>query len=152
MTQTAGSTVEALAVRNCITKGAFAELRGACVRQGGPLTGEFLDLEGEIDNFALQFENRITNASVIIRMGKHAGLGEQLALIEKKATALREGAFDRLSGSAGTAPPRRSGAAVPGSFATVEAEALIGAPAPPISEPEPRRSLLRYWFGWRAAG
>ncbi len=37
--------------RECITKGAFAELRAACVRRGGPLTGEFLDLEREIDSF-----------------------------------------------------------------------------------------------------
>jgi hypothetical protein len=26
----------------------------------------------------------------------------------------------------------------------------LDAPAP--AEPEPRRSLLRYWFGWKAAG
>ena len=26
----------------------------------------------------------------------------------------------------------------------------LGAPVP--AEPEPRRSLLRWWFGWRAAG
>ena len=40
--QVDGASVEAYAVRRCITKGAFAELRAACVRQGGPLTGEFL--------------------------------------------------------------------------------------------------------------
>ena len=27
----------------------------------------------------------------------------------------------------------------------------IGSPAEPISKPEPRRSRLRYWFGWKAA-
>ena len=54
LTQSQGASVEALAVRQCITKGAFAELRAACVRQGGPLTGEFLDLEREIDSFASQ--------------------------------------------------------------------------------------------------
>jgi hypothetical protein len=48
------ASVEAYAVRTCITKGAFAELRGACIRQRSPLTHEFLYLEGEIDNFALQ--------------------------------------------------------------------------------------------------
>jgi hypothetical protein len=84
------STVEALTVRQCITKGAFAELRSACVRQRSPLTREFLDLEGEIDNFALQCEDRLTNASVIIRVGKHAGLSEQLTVIEDKAFTLRE--------------------------------------------------------------
>ena len=54
---TDGVSVEAVAVRQCITKGAFAELRAACVRQGGPLTGEFLDLEREIDSFARQCED-----------------------------------------------------------------------------------------------
>jgi hypothetical protein len=48
------------------------------------LTSEFLDLEREIDSFALQSEDRITNANVIIRLGKHAGLSDQLAVIEMK--------------------------------------------------------------------
>jgi excisionase family DNA binding protein len=42
--------------------------------------------------------------------------------------------------------------AAPGPVATPEAAPVIGSPAYPISAPEPRRSLLRYWFGWRAAG
>jgi hypothetical protein len=43
--------------------------------------------------------------------------------------------------------------AAPGPVATPEATApAIGSPADPISAPEPRRSLLRYWFGWKAAG
>ncbi len=89
-----GASVDALTVRQCITKGAFAELRAACVRQGSPLTGEFLDLEREIDSFAMQWEDKIVNAGLLIRWGKHAGLSEQLALIETKAAALREKAFD----------------------------------------------------------
>jgi hypothetical protein len=79
---------------------------------------------------------------VTIRMGKLAGLDEQLASIERKANALRKEAFERFSGSV----------AAPGRFATAEAEALIGTPAPPVLAPEPRRSWLRWWFGWRAAG
>jgi hypothetical protein len=47
-----GESEEAYEVRRCITKGAFAELRAACVRLGGELTSDFLDLEREIDNFA----------------------------------------------------------------------------------------------------
>ena len=94
----AGATVEALLVRTCITKGAFAELRAACVRQGGPLTGEFLDLEREIDGLAVA--NRgfllVEPVNVTIQKGFHAGLGEQLALIEAKATDLRQKAFDTL--------------------------------------------------------
>jgi len=87
--QGGGASVDALAVRNCITKGAFAELRAACVRQGGPLTGEFLDLEREIDGFALQCEDRYSSTTgLTIRMGKLAGLGDQLTLIETKAAAL----------------------------------------------------------------
>jgi hypothetical protein len=96
--QTAGASPEALDVRRCVTKGAFAELRAACVRQGGPLTGEFLDLEREIDNFALQWEDGQSTYGATIRMGKHAGLGEKLDVIERKATALRERAAERMSG------------------------------------------------------
>ena len=129
LTQTAGMSLDGLVVRQCITKGAFGELRAACVRQGGDLTGEFLDLEREIDSFAAQGNSP-------------AGLTEQLALIERKADALREKAYERFSGSV----------AAPGPFATAEAEALIGAPAPPLSALGPRRSWLRWWFGWRAAG
>jgi hypothetical protein len=141
LTQTAGLSLDGLVVRQCITKGAFAELRAACIRQGGDLTGDFLDLEREIDSFASQYEDRPTvTQSVTIRMGKLDSLDEQLASIERKAAALREKAFERFSGSV----------AAPGLFGTAEAEALIGAPAP--AEPEPRRSWLRYWFGWRAAG
>ena len=40
----AGLSLDGLVVRQCITKGAFAELRAACVRRCGDLTGEFLDL------------------------------------------------------------------------------------------------------------
>jgi hypothetical protein len=129
LTPKAGVSDAVGAVRRCFTKGAFAALRGACVRQGSPLTGELLDLEREIDSFAAQGNSP-------------AGLTEQLALIETKADALREKAYERFSGSV----------AVPGPFATAEAEALIGAPAPPLSTLGPRRSWLRYWFGWREAG
>jgi hypothetical protein len=94
LTQTTGASVNALAVRQCITKGAFAELRAACIRRGGPLTGDFLDLEREIDSFALQSEDRLTNSGVLIRYGKLAGLNDQLALIETKAEALRQKAFE----------------------------------------------------------
>ena len=98
LTQRAGVSVDALVVRQCITKGAFAELRAACVRQGGPLTGEFLDLEREIDSFASQWEDCAHLRPVPARSdkGRHAGLGEQLALIETKATELREKAAERI--------------------------------------------------------
>jgi hypothetical protein len=68
-------------VCQCITKGAFAELRAACVRQGS-LTSEFLDLEREIDSFALP--------------QLYADLGEQLDRIETMAAALREKAVERF--------------------------------------------------------
>jgi hypothetical protein len=54
------------------------------------LTGEFLDLEREIDSFASQWEDQIFNAGVLVRWGKHAGLGEQLDRIEAMATELRQ--------------------------------------------------------------
>ena len=109
LAQTAGASSQALTIRNCITKGAFAELRGACVRLGSPLTGEFLSLEGEIDNFALQYEDQFTNASVLVRVGKHAGLGEQLALIGDKANKLREKAARDRYGLTLPGRPERAG-------------------------------------------
>jgi hypothetical protein len=104
------SSIDAYTVRRCITKGAFAELRAACVRRGGDLTGDFLDLEREIDSFALQYEPTRSP----LRMGKHAGLDKQLTVIETKADVLRKKAFERFSGSMPPAPPRRSGGAVTG--------------------------------------
>jgi hypothetical protein len=90
-------SIEAGDVRQCITKGAFAELRAACVRQGGPLTGEFLDLEREIDSFASQCKDWTVTGAVtsMVRKGINARLGEQLALIEAAATALHEKALER---------------------------------------------------------
>jgi hypothetical protein len=75
-----------------VTKGAFAELRAACLKQGSPLTGEFLDLEGEIDSFASQGGTYAFSAAAAIpvRKGIHAGLGAQLILIETMATELRQ--------------------------------------------------------------
>jgi hypothetical protein len=94
------SSPEALAVRRCITKGGFAELRSACVTRGGPWTREFLYLEGEIDNFAAQWEG----GQSLIRAGKHAGLSEQLDAIEAKANDLCERAKRDRYGE----PPWRS--------------------------------------------
>jgi hypothetical protein len=88
-------SAHALAVRQSITKGAFAELRAACVQQGGPLTGEFLDLEREIDSFAAQWKEHPTRDGATVRTGKEAGLGEQLALIETNAAALRDKAVEQ---------------------------------------------------------
>jgi hypothetical protein len=82
-TLTTGASVDAYAVRQCITKGGFAELRAACVTQGGPLTGEFLDLERHIDSFAAQCV-----LSAPTPVGMHAGLVIQLNLIETMATNL----------------------------------------------------------------
>jgi hypothetical protein len=109
----AGSSPDAFTARQCITKGAFAELRAVCVRRGGDLTVDFLDLEREIDSFASQYEDRSHAQTMTIRMGKHAGLDEQLASIERKAGALREKAVERFSGSIPD-PPRRSGGPVAG--------------------------------------
>jgi hypothetical protein len=109
LAQTAGASPDAYVVRRCITKGAFAELRAACVRRGGDLTCDFLDLEREIDSFAMQWRVEMVNAVAPRREGLHAGLGDQLALIETKAAELRQKAAERSLGSAPPAPPRRSG-------------------------------------------
>jgi hypothetical protein len=44
----------------------------------------------------MQSDDIIVNTAVPIRMGKHAGLGEQLDRIETMATALREKAVERF--------------------------------------------------------
>ena len=72
--------------RTHFTKLAFLELRAACVRYGGRLTEEFLELETKIDNFA----SRTEQTSVHRRVGKHAGLEDELAVIAAKAVHLRE--------------------------------------------------------------
>jgi hypothetical protein len=86
---------EAFTVRNSITRGAFAELRAACIRLGSPLTGDFLDLEREIENFAMQWRDKKTDEGAVIREGMHAGLGKQLEDIETKATKLGERASEK---------------------------------------------------------
>jgi hypothetical protein len=113
--QDQGESEDAYAVRQCITKGAFAELRAACVRLGGDLTSDFLDLEREIDSFASQWAYQAFSGAgtSMVRKGKQAGLREQLARIETKADELLQKAVERLSGSAPD-PPRRSGGAVTG--------------------------------------
>jgi hypothetical protein len=91
LAQSAGFSHEAQAIRKCITKGAFAELLGACVRQGSPLTRDFLELEREIDSFSLQGTSQV-------------GMSEQLDLIEAKTTELRDKAAQpssRVSGETG---------------------------------------------------
>ena len=56
------------------------------------MTGEFLDLEREIDSFASQCEDTLSPThGMMTREGKHAGLGEQLVLIETKARSARKG-------------------------------------------------------------
>jgi hypothetical protein len=102
-------SLDALTVRQCITKGAFAELRGVCVKGGDHLTSEFLDLEREIDSFASQYEDKIHGGSVAQRWGKAPGLVQQIAVIEDKATKLRDKAARDpfglvLPGRAGTFP------------------------------------------------
>ena len=94
MKQDAGQSPQALIVRNSITRGAFAELRAASVGQGSPLTGEFLDLEREIENLAMQWVDIKTTEGAVIRHGMHARLGEQLDVIENKATELRKKAAE----------------------------------------------------------
>ena len=85
-----GQSVAAYTARQSLTKGAFAELRAACLRRGSPLTAEFLDLEREIDNCALQWMERPSSTQqFVVKMGFQNGLREQLDPIVAKATQLR---------------------------------------------------------------
>ena len=96
MNQTAPWSQEAFAVRQSITKGAFPELRAACIRLGGPLTADFLDLEREIDSFAGQWkEVSRGEKSITVPEGRHEGLGDQLTVIENRARELRRKAAEK---------------------------------------------------------
>jgi hypothetical protein len=71
-------------------------LRAALIRRGGVLTALFLDLEREIDSFAAQsILGSSPTARELIHLGKHAGLAEQLASIEKRAADLRQKAAEK---------------------------------------------------------
>jgi hypothetical protein len=91
-----GTSPDAYAVRRCITKGAFAELRTACLRRpAGDLTVYFLDLERVIDNFAMQWKDETSHPEAprregTRREGMHAYLDEQLDRIKNDADALRD--------------------------------------------------------------
>jgi hypothetical protein len=81
---------EAYEARQHFSKGAFPELRAACVRYGGRTTRDLLELERGIDNFASRFERGTPSAltGVAPLTGLHAGFLEQLDLIRAKADYL----------------------------------------------------------------
>jgi hypothetical protein len=82
---TDGPSVEDHQARTHLTKIGFTELRAACVSYGGRLTEEFLELEIKIDNFASKTEQTSDHR----RVGKHAGLEDDIADIEARAGRLR---------------------------------------------------------------
>ncbi len=76
-------------------KSAFPEVRAACVRQGGPMTQTFLDLESQIDKFARRCEDIVAEGERALgppeaRKQRHNDLLEMLAKIEIGATYLRD--------------------------------------------------------------
>jgi hypothetical protein len=73
--------------RRRIRRTGFVELRSGLLRFGGPLTTPFLRLDGDIENFAAQFDTEPGGTRYV---GLHAGLPEQLKSIEEQATALRD--------------------------------------------------------------
>ena len=80
------SSEVAYEARQCFTKSAFSELRGACLRQGSPMTTEFLELESDIDKFASRWRAPQNE----VRKGLHADFQQQRADIELKSAHLRE--------------------------------------------------------------
>jgi hypothetical protein len=83
------------------TKRAFSELRGACVRDGGLLTGEFLELESLIDKFAsLTTHVEMLGSQdqpTLVRVGYHEGFEDELTDIETKARSIRGAAVASMS-------------------------------------------------------
>jgi hypothetical protein len=81
---TDGPSVDAYKGRRHFTKIAFTELREACVRYGGRLTKEFLELETKIDLFASKTQQ--VNAHQIV--GERTGFEDEISDIEaSKATS-----------------------------------------------------------------
>jgi hypothetical protein len=87
--------------RENFTKHAFSELRGACLRYGGIMTAEFLELESLIDKFA----SATTHVEMLdareqpmpVRVGYHEGFEDELTDIETKARHLREEAAEAMA-------------------------------------------------------
>ena len=99
------TSLAALHAREHFTKNAFSELRGACLRYGGLLTAEFLELESLIDEFASYTDNvemlNIRDQPTVVRVGYNDGLEEELAVIEAKAHHLREEAAKGMAEASG---------------------------------------------------
>jgi hypothetical protein len=110
--------------RRGFSKRAFPELRAACVRCGGLITRDLLELERDLDIFASQSQEKPGGLGELLR----TRVQEQLSAIEFRATRLQREAVAEME----------------------RANAVIAEPEKPVSMPEPkRRSRLRYWFGWR---
>jgi hypothetical protein len=125
-TKSADREVAAFQPVGVFSKGAFPELRAVCVRCGGLITRDLLELERDLDIFASQSQGEPGGLGELLRTRVH----EQLGAIEFRATRLQREAVAAME----------------------RANAVIAEPEEPVSAPEPkRRSLLRYWFGWRAA-
>ena len=76
---TATSSPQAYEARQHFSKGAFPELRTACVRYGGRLTRELLELERDIDDFRSRTQGGAPSAyGAIPQLGLHAGFDDQL--------------------------------------------------------------------------
>ena len=89
---------EAFEARRHFSKGAFSELRAACVRYGGRTTRDLLELERDIDIFASQLQEVSARALGMLELqqGLHAGFLDQLGKIEAKATYLHDKAIAEM--------------------------------------------------------
>jgi hypothetical protein len=124
--------------RRGFSKGAFPELRAACVRCGGLIIRDLLELERDLDIFASQSQGEAGGLGELQRTRVH----EELGAIEAKATRLQREAVAEME---------RANAVI------AEPEEPVSAPQraharglqPASRQPPKRRSWLRWWFGWR---
>jgi hypothetical protein len=93
--QDSNLSTPAYRARQRITKGAFPDLRSACLRLGGQLTEPFLRLDKEIDLFSAQWSFMPT-AGDPVRMGANAGLLDEIERIRAQATHLRDEAVEGM--------------------------------------------------------
>jgi predicted nucleotide-binding protein len=97
-TDKAVKSPQALEARRHLSRGALHELRPACLRYGGKLTADFLELDRKIEEFASRVEQRRStyDGGWTDAYGLHDGFEDQLAAIEAKSKHLHKEAAARI--------------------------------------------------------
>ncbi|MFI5020888.1 MAG: hypothetical protein ACHQRJ_04445 [Alphaproteobacteria bacterium] len=85
-----GQSPNAYRARQNVKQISFSELRDACLRYGGHLSGPFLWLDKATHDFAEDWIPGQSPGGLEFRLGLHAGYIEQADRLRRRATELRE--------------------------------------------------------------